>query len=168
MADILGQLGINGKLLIAQGVNFFILLVVLRAFAYTPLINLLNERRKRIEHGVRGAEEADKRLKEISAMMEAAREKADKEALALLAEAEKHAKERTQKILDEGARKADALLEKAHETAELLRVKELEQLRKDSGDLIKQALITLVELDPHHIDDNLVAQAAATIKDAHA
>ena len=65
MQQLFAQLGIDWHLLLSQAVNFFLLLVVLRLFVYTPLLKLLHDRRARIEEGLTKADEADKRLVEV-------------------------------------------------------------------------------------------------------
>ena len=65
MGVLLEQLGINWKLLVSQGVNFFILLTVLALLVYRPLLKTMEERKKKIELGLRGAEEVESRLKAI-------------------------------------------------------------------------------------------------------
>jgi F0F1-type ATP synthase membrane subunit b/b' len=42
-AGLLGQLGINWKLFLSQAFNFFILLIVLRAFVYNPLLEIIKK-----------------------------------------------------------------------------------------------------------------------------
>ena len=59
MAELLSQLGIDGKLLLSQGVNFGIVLAVLTYFIYKPLVKILNERKTKIEFGLKGAAEAE-------------------------------------------------------------------------------------------------------------
>jgi len=61
MSALFTQLGINWKLLLAQGINFGLLLVVLAKFVYRPLLKLMKEQREKIEFGLKGAEEAAKR-----------------------------------------------------------------------------------------------------------
>ena len=53
----IGSLGINLPILIAQLVNFTILLVVLRLVAWGPLIKMLDDRRERIRESLAAAEE---------------------------------------------------------------------------------------------------------------
>ena len=43
-------------MLVAQALNFLILLVVLTIFVYRPLMRTMEERRKKIELGVKGGE----------------------------------------------------------------------------------------------------------------
>ncbi len=68
MEQLLSQLGIDWKLLLSQAVNFFLLLIVLRLFVYKPLLQMLHERRERIEEGIEKAKEADIRLLEAEEM----------------------------------------------------------------------------------------------------
>ncbi len=62
MADLLQSFGIDWRLLIIQAVNFGVLLVALTYFLYKPVLNILDERRKKIEQGVRDASEAKHEL----------------------------------------------------------------------------------------------------------
>ena len=61
MSELLSQLGINGKLLLFQAINFAIVLTVLTKLLYKPLLKVMRTRHDRIELGIRGAEIADKR-----------------------------------------------------------------------------------------------------------
>lgn len=63
MSELFAQLGLSPKLLVAQGINFLIVLVVLTIFVYRPLLKFLSERRQKIAQGLADAEEA-KRAKE--------------------------------------------------------------------------------------------------------
>ena len=60
--ELLSNLGINGKLLLAQIVNFFILLYILKRFAYKPILKVLDDRKEKIEKGLRDAENAKDKL----------------------------------------------------------------------------------------------------------
>ena len=64
MSELLTKLGIDLKLLVAQIVNFLILLLVLYKFAYGPIVAMLEKRQKKIEKGLKEAEEAHKKLEE--------------------------------------------------------------------------------------------------------
>jgi len=62
IVDGLKSLGINLPSLLAQIINFTILLVVLYLLAYKPLLKILDERRRRIQEGLESAEQAKERL----------------------------------------------------------------------------------------------------------
>jgi F-type H+-transporting ATPase subunit b len=55
-AGVLSILGIEGKLFIAQLVNFGIVIFVLWKLAYKPLLKMMDERTKKIEQGLKDAE----------------------------------------------------------------------------------------------------------------
>lgn len=63
----LATFGIDGKILLAQLVNFLVVLFVLKRFAWGPIVQRLDMRSKKIEEGMKDAEEAAKRLKSADA-----------------------------------------------------------------------------------------------------
>ena len=56
MEDLPIKLGINWPVLLTQVVTFIILLVVLRIFAYKPVMRMLDERSKRVRESMDQAE----------------------------------------------------------------------------------------------------------------
>ena len=62
MSELLSKLGIDWKLLIAQIINFLVLLFVLWKFAYGPILAILDKRTKKIEQGLKDAEASRKKL----------------------------------------------------------------------------------------------------------
>ena len=59
--ELLTKLGVDWKLLIAQIVNFTILVSVLTYFVYRPLLDLLDARRERIRKAVEDENESSGR-----------------------------------------------------------------------------------------------------------
>lgn len=160
MQDLFRQLGIDWRLLVTQGVNFFVVLVILTALVYRPLLRLLAERRKKIELGLKGAEEVERRIGEIEAMKSRKLAAADREAVAVIGQAEKNAKSRGQAIIAESHEKAEALLAEAAAVAERRKLEELERLAGEAETLVRTAIARAVELDPQAVDAKLVARAA--------
>jgi len=107
--EALANLGIDWKLLLAQVVNFAILLWILKRYAYKPMLQMLDERTSKIERGLQDAEAASVKLREMEEKEKAVLSEARSEAKRILAET------------DEAAKKRDAM--KAAETEE--RVKKL-------------------------------------------
>lgn len=87
------KLGINLGFLIVQIINFAIIMVVLVAWVYKPLQRALKNRREKIERGLEDARVAAE-----------ARENAEKDATAILAEAQSNAA----KVIREAREKAEA------------------------------------------------------------
>ncbi|MEK7137899.1 MAG: hypothetical protein AAB787_00165 [Patescibacteria group bacterium] len=165
MQELVHQLGIDWKLLLSQGVNFLILLTVLTFLVYKPLSKLMEERRKKIEFGLMGAEEAERRLKEIDQEKAEKLAEADRNALKVVGEAEKRGRSRFDEILKTAEGKAEEVMAEAARVAEHKKQEELNRLTEKANALIKEAIIKTVELDPKHIDEKLITQAALIIKE---
>ncbi|MCC7357204.1 F0F1 ATP synthase subunit B [Candidatus Uhrbacteria bacterium] len=68
--DVLGALGLNGKLFMAQLFNFGIVLFVMWRFVYRPLLALMDKRTKEIQDGLKHAQDAKVRLADAQAEKE--------------------------------------------------------------------------------------------------
>lgn len=165
MSELIHQLGLDWKLLIAQGVNFLILLTALTFLVYKPLIKVVEERRKKIEFGLAGADEAERRLQEIEKIKEEKVAEADKNAIKIISDAEKRGGKRLEEILKNAEVKAEEVIAEAARVAEHKKTEELNRLTEKANGLIKEAIIKMVELDPKHIDEKLVSRAAEIIKE---
>ncbi|MBI2593944.1 F0F1 ATP synthase subunit B, partial [Candidatus Daviesbacteria bacterium] len=62
MEKILSDFGVQPVLLLAQIVNFLVLLWILNKLLYKPVLKVLEERKAKIEKGLKNAEEIEKRL----------------------------------------------------------------------------------------------------------
>ena len=65
MEELVKTFHIDAGLLLAQLVNFLIVLVVLYKFAYKPILKTLNDRTGKIEKGLKDAEDAQIKLAEM-------------------------------------------------------------------------------------------------------
>src|SRR3989338_6525968 len=81
--ELLTKLGIDYRLLIAQLINFVILLAVLYRFLYKPVLKLLHERSTKIEDGLKNAEAVEATLKDAAALFETKTREAREEAAKL-------------------------------------------------------------------------------------
>lgn len=79
MRELIQGLGIDWKLLVAQAVNFFILFLILLKFFVKPLGQLMEERRLKIEAGLKKSEEAEKLIDEVKILRQAILRKTDQE-----------------------------------------------------------------------------------------
>jgi F-type H+-transporting ATPase subunit b len=164
MNALFEQLGINWKLFLSQTVNFFILLIVLRAFVYKPLLIVIKKRNDKIKEGLAKAEEADIRLKEVDSIAKDKLKQADQDSIGIIKKTEEKAK-----ILDKQIQ--DRAEQKQKEINELLKqsfVKQQEEAKdkvlSQAAELIKKTIIKTVELKPDAIDEALIKKAVAEIK----
>ena len=125
---------IDWKILIGQIVNFAILFFVLKHFIYKPFLSLLENRRKKIEEGVKMSNEAEENLKKIAEARRKMEAKNEEDRKAILIKAEGDAKKRIEDGVKEGEKQRAALLEKAEKEAVELKDKEKEKTRKQIVD----------------------------------
>lgn len=163
--EILAKLGINWKLLLAQAVNFLILLYVLKRFAYQPLLRLLDERSRKIEKGLADAEAAREKLatslEEEKKILATARE----EARRTLEQAEANAKKRDAALLAETKGKIDKMITDAD--AHLAEEKS-KLIREAKAELTSVVLLGLEKMLREKVDADrdrtLVAKALAEVE----
>lgn len=136
MSELIHKLGVDWKLLLAQAVNFFILVFLLKKFLYQPIIELLAKRRKAIEESQANVEHIAKELAAIESRKTAEIEKAKKEADAIVQEAKKLALGRQAEMLKEAEVKVEKMLLEAKRRADEERVKMIDDLRGEVGDLV--------------------------------
>ncbi|HVM77277.1 MAG TPA: ATP synthase F0 subunit B [Candidatus Paceibacterota bacterium] len=163
MQQLISQLGIDWHLLISQAVNFALLLIALRFFAYQPLLKLLHERRQRIEEGLTKADEADRRLLEAEQMKKEKIHEGEAKAMSILKKTESDAKELEAKLLAEARRKE---AEELAATQATIRAKEEESRRgmeREAAAMVRMAIAKTVELSPDKIDDALIARAVKEV-----
>lgn len=138
--DILNQFGINPILLLAQVVNFAILLFILKRFLYKPILKVLAERKKKIAESLQNAEEIERRLTAISEREAEAVLKSAKEGEKIIKQATEYAAQ----IIDEGSKKSEEIINKAYEEAakvmQLEKVKLQQEVKENLADIVALVL----------------------------
>lgn len=137
-------LGIDPKLLIAQVINFVIVLLLLRKFAYNPILNMLDQRSKTIATGLKDSEEASKKLESANEEKEKILEKAYKEAGEMLTLAKKEAKAEAEKILKTANDQAALIRKTSLEESEQAKSSAITDAKKEVSSLIMLALEKIV------------------------
>lgn len=113
--------------LIAQVVNFLILVIILRKLLYKRIINTMDEREARIAKRISDAEETKAKAEEIERDYTEKRDEIQRQKESIIAEAKEDAKERADKIMSD-----------AREDVEAKKEKWLENLRKDKENFVKR------------------------------
>lgn len=113
MDQLLHAFGIDVKLLLAQAVNFGVLLVVLWLVLYKPVMKTLDERKAKIAKCVIDADEASKKLAGADEEASAIVHKADMEASALVSSARETANAEKVRLLKEAEERAAKIAEDA-------------------------------------------------------
>lgn len=133
------DLGINIPVLIAQLINFTILLVVLRAVLYRPVLRMLDERRAKIEESLSAAERMKRQAAEADRQVQEQIEQARREGQALVAQAQEIAARIQAEAREQARADAEALLARARSEIQLERDNAIAQLRKEFADVTIRA-----------------------------
>jgi F-type H+-transporting ATPase subunit b len=138
-AEDASGLQINLFWIIVSALNFIVLLVILGTFALGPLRRTLEERRTRIEEGLRDAEQARRDRESAESERVAALQEARREANEILARAQKVAQET--RDADIAATKADLerMRERAAAEIESEKVRAITEVRNEVADLALRA-----------------------------
>jgi F-type H+-transporting ATPase subunit b len=123
---ILGALGIDVRLLVLQTIAFLVLVFALGKWVYPILIKAIDKRQEAMEAGVKASEEAqkiaEKSEKKVAKELKEARKQADeilantqKEASAMMVDAEEKAARRAESIVKEAKADMDNQLTAARE-----------------------------------------------------
>lgn len=110
---IMEKLGIEPSLLLAQIINFAIIVVVLTKLLYQPILAMLAKRKKEIEEGLAISQRQREDEEKFAVRKEKLLAEARAEARVILDDAKKQAKETEHELLMLAHRQAAEVLEKA-------------------------------------------------------
>lgn len=129
------KLGVNVPWLLAQLLNFLLVLFLLRLFVYRPVLNMLETRKKKIAESLEYADkvkaEAAAQQKEFERRLDDARREAQQAA----ASAQQVAEKERQRILAEAQQEAQQIREQARGEIEYERKQLASELRAQVVDL---------------------------------
>ncbi len=132
------QTGFSLPHLFSQAVAFLIVCASLTYFAYKPVRNILEERRQTIEQAMANADRIKKELADAEASRLDIIRKANEQADAIIAQAQKGAAIQTERRLQEATVQAQEILRKAHEAGVLDRDRLMGELKRQVGALVIQ------------------------------
>jgi len=135
-ASIPERFGLEPKYIIMQVISFLIVLFVLYKFGIKPVTATMEERTKKIEAGIKHAEEMQAKLAAAQQESAAIVKKANGEATRIVEDARKSAKDYLDKQTQEASGKANELLAKAQQAIELEHKKMLADARTEIARLV--------------------------------
>ena len=138
-------LGINLPTLLAQIINFAILLGLLYLVAYKPIMRMLDERSRRVKESMEQTElikqQAERAEEEVKKQIEAA----GKEGMEIIARAMHTGEEMRQKAQQEAKQDAESLVVRARVEIQRERDGAIDELRKEFADLTIMAAEKVIE-----------------------
>jgi F-type H+-transporting ATPase subunit b len=128
-------LGFNLPALIAQLINFTLLLIIFRLLLYKPLLNILDQRKQRIEEGLQASDEAKRRLAETESEVAKEMDRARQEGQALITQAQQAANRLRDEETQRARAEAEQLIERARGEIALERDAAIAELRREFAGL---------------------------------
>jgi len=132
-------LGLNLPQLIAQLVNFFVLLFILRLVAYKPILKMLDERKQKIAEGLNAAEIARAEAASAQANIQAQLDVARKEGQEIVANAQGIATRIQADAREQSTRDREASLDRARVEIQQERDRAIADLRGEFADITVKA-----------------------------
>lgn len=115
--EIFKDFGVSPILLIAQIINFLIILYILKRFMYKPVLDVLKKREDQIRSGLKSAEEGEKKLID--------------------------SQEKEKQILQKARTTADKMVANAKLEAEELKAEKLAQTKLETEKMLELARLTI-------------------------
>jgi len=140
-----GGLSIDPMIIGFQMFNFLILLLILKAILYKPLVSLLTDREHKIKKGVENAEQADLMLKESTATYEKMLKEARAEGHNMVEASRKSGEQVRTDILAKAQEEAQHLIISGQEAVNAERTKAFQEIRTQAVDLVVKAAEKLLK-----------------------
>jgi F-type H+-transporting ATPase subunit b len=134
--DTAETFGWNLKLFLSQVISFVLVALLLRRFAYQPILNVLHERRERIAEGLRNAEKIKQQLAEAEKHHAEVLAKAHAEAQKMIDEARESSAHLADRKLQEAIVAAEQVMARAREASALEHERTMAELKREVGRLV--------------------------------
>lgn len=126
----IGAIGIDARSLVLQIINFAILLLLLKKFAYKPIVDILEQRQRKVEESLKTAQE-----------IEAAKVALEKEKENIIKET--HAK--AQNILEQSRKQAAEIISATEQTATARDKQLMESTNAKIGQEVEKVRVELLQ-----------------------
>ena len=128
--------GFDVKIFLSQVISFVIVALLLKQFAYKPILAVLEERRQRIAEGLLNAEKIKQQLAEAEQRYQEILAKGNGEAQKMIDEARASAGVIAERKQQEAIVAAEQILAKAREASALEHERTMSELKRELGRLV--------------------------------
>jgi F-type H+-transporting ATPase subunit b len=136
MQELFTKLGIDWRLLIAQIINFTVLLFILYRFLYRPVLSVLEKRRERIEKSLEEAARVDAESKRFDQLKMQKVEEAKREAAKVMEETTVQAEQVKQSTLERTKQESEKIVTRAREQIASERESLFKGVQAEAADLV--------------------------------
>lgn len=142
--DFLKDFGVQPTLLIAQVVNFTIILLILRKFLFGPITKVLDQRKQKIAESLKNAQEIEEKLAQTEAKTAQILEGARSTAQSIIDEAKKEAQRLAAQAAEETRQTVEATMASVQKQMEVEKIEMKKQIESETmlltSSLVKKIL----------------------------
>ena len=142
-----GKMGVDWRLIAMNAVNFGLVAVVLYYFLYRPVLKMMDERKTKIEDGLKFADEMRAKTAEAEARQQELLREARQTAQEIVEKARATAAAYSETQARETAAKVEQMIAKAKEAIELEKRRQFEELRGEVSRLVVATTAKLLSRD---------------------
>jgi len=161
-SGLLETFRVDWPFFIAQLVNFIIVILVLKKFAFAPIQNMLEQRKNRITEGEDKLKRIEQQLADSEQRTQEAIDKANADSARLINEAKESAASLSEKKAQEAIASAQQILAKAEEAAKAERKTMTAELKKEFGRLVTATTATVTGKVLNDDDQKRINEEALT------
>lgn len=143
-ASGIGALGVDGKAFVIQLITFLLAFWVLKRYAFSPILKVMEQRRQTIDSGVKLGEEMKKKQTELDAQIAETLQAARRDADAIIAEARNVAKASGAELEAKAKKRADGLVAAAEARIEQNTKRARKTLERELVGLVSEATETII------------------------
>lgn len=141
----LGALGFDGQAFLIQLITFVLAYLVLRHYAFPPILKILRERRETIENGVKLGEQMKKEQAELEAKVEKLLHDSRQKADSIIAEAQEAGRQAIRESEEKAKTKAAGILSEAESRIVQDTARARKQLEKQLVGLIAETTEAIID-----------------------
>lgn len=157
------KLGINWPLLIAQIVNVALLVWLLSQFLFKPVLNMLNERTKRIQDSLGDSDKIKDQLASAKRDYDAEIVKARQEAAGIVAQAQERARSQEAEIVAQARVEAERIRAEAREQALRERDQMVSDLKSQVASLVTITATKVLGAELKQNHDRLIDESLSSL-----
>lgn len=163
MDSLISTFHIDWKIIIAQLINFGIVIAVVYIFALKPLKKLMSDRSFKIEGGINDAKTNAELLKATTAEYDKAIREARAEAILIFNEGKREAEAKRTELLEQATSEVEVMIAKGKESLKAEKIKMLAETKKEIVDLVVGATEKLLGTEATAELEEKAAHAVKTV-----
>lgn len=136
LLSILGKVGFDWQVALANFVNFLIIFFVLKKFAFKPIGKLIKERQDKIEQGLNYAQQSESALSNAKNKKEEIIKEAKEKAKSIILHSQETGKNLLKETKEEALELKDRIIKQANIEVEKEKLKNEDLLKKEASELI--------------------------------